>query len=180
MALQYYYSIKNRARTPSAAFLQGLSSSLLPLHSARKASNIYDIEVIKEDGPRVLVHYIGYSSEYDEWKSKEEVLLKKPVVMTGDFDPITELSCSIKRKLLPSRPEDPQVKIKLPTTQEAFNSLCSFGHPDKHAKTYGIPSYECLEHLLGRKWYMRIANRNGDFSYAVLPTVKFYLVRQET
>ena len=31
-----------------------------------------------------------------------------------------------------------------------------------------------LEDLLGEKWYIRITNRNGDFSYVVPSTVSFY------
>ena len=43
---------------------------------------------------------------------------------------------------------------------------------------YGITKYGELDNLLGRKWFIRGLNENGDFCYAILKTVSFYLKRR--
>ena len=167
--LQCLSSIKERRRVPSTAAVAAQLEALSPPPRQRqiRADTLYDIEVIEEDGPRVKVHYIGYDSTYDEWKLKEEIALRaaKP---TTDFHPFTELACQIKRKLHPSRHEDPGVRLQVPTTKEA-----QLGTPK--GKVYTINAYEDLSPILGDKWHLRITNRNGDFSYVVLSTVQFHL-----
>ena len=82
----------------------------------------------------------------------------------------------IKRKLLPSRHVDPDVKIQVPGTEESISTLICRGKPSCKSKNrFGISSYADLDDLLGEKWHIRITNRNGDFSYVVLSTVSFYL-----
>ena len=39
---------------------------------------------------------------------------------------------------------------------------------------YGIKAYKDLNELLGDQWHLRVANINGDFSYAVLQTIQFH------
>ena len=31
--------------------------------------------------------------------------------------------------------------------------------------------------LLGKRWHNRVVNVNGDFSYAILETIRFYLIQ---
>ena len=40
---------------------------------------------------------------------------------------------------------------------------------------YGITKYGDLDSLLGSKWFIRGLNESGDFCYAILKTVSFYL-----
>ncbi len=42
---------------------------------------------------------------------------------------------------------------------------------------YTIANYKDLDDLLGEQWHMRVANVFGDFSYAILTTIRFYLTR---
>ena len=161
--LQCIDSIKKRSRTPSIAAVEATYSQA-PSLQPRKAcpsDHVFDIEVIAEEGHRVKIHYIGYDSSFDEWKTKEEIILRKPVGLTTDFHPLTELACQIKRKLYPSRHESPDVRIQIPTTNEAFDSLTS--KATRKAKEYTLQRYQDLEGELGPKWFLRVINRNGDF-----------------
>ena len=176
--LQCYQSIKDRKRIPSSAAIESqLQEAELCLPSRprqRKDTKLYDVEVIEEDGARVKVHYIGYGSELDEWKPREEVTLKPQDIMHTDFHPLTELACQIKKSLLPSKHEDPTVRIQVPGSREAFEQLASVG--TKKAKNrYTINAFNDLTTLLGDKWFLRIANKVGDFSYVILSTVEYHL-----
>ena len=42
---------------------------------------------------------------------------------------------------------------------------------------YTISKYSDLDELLGDHWYIRVVNINGDFSYAILATIRFYLTQ---
>ena len=70
----------------------------------RNKNQLYEIEIVAEEGLKVKVHYCGYSEEYDEWKLKSEIQYIKPQFneVEQDFSPLTELARAIKRKLLPS------------------------------------------------------------------------------
>ena len=35
---------------------------------------LFQVEVIEKDSSKCRVHYVGYSSAYDEWKEKEEIV----------------------------------------------------------------------------------------------------------
>lgn len=45
------------------------------------------------------MHYRGYSSDFDEWKEKTEVVLNKPKFETTEreWSSVTELACAIKK-----------------------------------------------------------------------------------
>ena len=40
---------------------------------------------------------------------------------------------------------------------------------------YKLKSYTDLNHLLGRNWHFQGLNANGDYGYAVLDTIDFYI-----
>ena len=106
-SLQCLDAVKNRTtRVPSRVATEALSPLRLPRREAiHKRSNLYEVEVVEEKGALVKVHYTGYSSIYDEWKPKDEVVLNKPNFFDSDeqeWSPVTELACSIKKHLLPS------------------------------------------------------------------------------
>ena len=127
------------------------------------------------------MHYTGYSSEYDEWKEKGDIVFSKPVfpptITEEPISPLTELACAIKKKLLPSRSEDPEVRIQLPCDMSSFRlirdrGLLTSGQADNGR--YSITSYQDLDPVLGEKWYYRISNTVGDFSYVILETLTFH------
>lgn len=173
--LQCIEAVKNRTRAPSQNLIEAADQGAVTLPRKERKDKLYEIEIVAEDGPRVKVHYLGYESKYDEWKLKDEVVLKQPEnSICRDFHPLTELACQIKRKLHPSRHEDPDVRIQVPGTKESFSQLEAIGKCKSNNKLT-VSSYNDLVPLLGEKWFIRVTNRIGDFSYVVLPTVEFYL-----
>ena len=40
-----------------------------------------------------------------------------------------------------------------------------------------MAKYSDLDELLGKRWHIRVVNVNGDFSYAILETIRFYLTQ---
>ena len=54
-----------------------LSDFQLPrLRAAKDKLKLYELEIVEEDvlTQRVKVHYIGYGSEDDEWRDKDEIV----------------------------------------------------------------------------------------------------------
>ena len=79
--LQCIQSVKNRTRAPLKSLLEAAQSKVvLPrkTRSGKQADNLYEIEVVAEDGPRIKVHYVGYGAVYDEWKHKNDIIINKP------------------------------------------------------------------------------------------------------
>ena len=137
-ALQCIDSIKNRrTRLPSAKFVEASATSsqcdgsLSTRKPRSKKNQLYEIEVVDEEGSKVKVHYSGYSKEYDEWKLKSEIQYIKPCFDQDDddFSPLTELARAIKRKLLPSRSGDPEVRVQVPCDLASFQTLKELGIP---------------------------------------------------
>ena len=133
-SLQCLDAVKNRTtRVPSRVVAEALSPLRLPRREAiHKRSNLYEVEVVEEKGALVKVYYTGYSSIYDEWKPKDEVVLNKPNFFDSDeqeWSPVTKLACSIKKRLLPSRSEDPEVRIQIPCDSATFRVIQSKGVP---------------------------------------------------
>ena len=99
-SLQCIDAIKTRSRNPSSRSVEATASSpvLEKVKERREKvskNKLYDIEIVKEEGAYVKVHYCGYDSKYDEWKMKEEVVLVKPQFPLESgvkWSPITELA----------------------------------------------------------------------------------------
>ena len=76
--------------------------------------------------------------------------------------------------------EDPQVKIQLTFDNSVFTLLKDAGKPvgiSRGHQVYTIRQYSDLDDLLGNQWHFRLANINGDFSYAMLETIRFYTMK---
>ena len=124
------------------------------------------------------MHYCGYSSQYDEWRPKAEITYAKPTFQPSDnpYSPLTELACMIKKRLLPRRSDDPEVRIPIPCDLPTFQELQSLAIPSSktnHAECktqYTIEHYEDLDDVLGKMWHIRVVNETGDFSYVILET----------
>lgn len=97
------------------------------------------------------------------------------------YSPYKDLRIRIKRGLSCSRTGSPTVKISMPFDMLLFNGgLKCVGIPseERHGvQHYKIKNYEDLNELLGRDWHFRGININGDYGYAVLKTVDFYLLK---
>ena len=180
MELSSLNAVKTRARRPAQK--EGAASELLLEHCCRKErkhhpNKLYDVEVVEDDPDqeRVKIHYIGYGTEYEEWKSKSEIVICPPSrdsSTSPDVSPFSTLACCIKRKLLPNR-EDPAIRIQTPFDKENWKLL-----EEKAANTgrdLHLGAYSDLDELLGENWHYRVCNERGDFSYVILETVRYHI-----
>lgn len=137
---------------------------------------MYEIENVEEDeNDRVMIHYVGYSERYDEWRSRDDITIR-PDRITSVQEPITSpfatLACMIKKKLVPSR-EDPAIRIQLLFNHSDWQLLHNKSIPA--GREFTINSYSDIDDLMGENWYYRVVNASGDFSYAVLETIRYHL-----
>ena len=158
---------------------------------------LYPVEVIEKEDRRVKVHYVGYSTKYDEWREESDL---EPVNtsetsqgaassedMTCDgcsFEPFSlhnymYLKVKIKQSLCCTRKSSPEVRIVVPFDAITFNGgLKMLGTQSKKAQGvqhYTIKHYQDLNPLLGKHWHYRGLNVNADDGYVILETVDFYL-----
>ena len=63
-------------RNPEARDYKQLSTVHFPRpKSVRNTDNLYELKVIDDVyTSRVKVHYVGYGSEYDEWRDKADIV----------------------------------------------------------------------------------------------------------
>ena len=176
--------MKERARTPSRR-AQDSSAQAVPTRSQRVRSNpnqLYEIQIVEEEDYKVKIHYVGYSSIHDEWIRRSDIVLKppKPSRPSPELSLLSVLACSIKQKLNPSRKEDSAVRIQFPFDTENFQLLKQKGKALRKSRGHDIftlQQYSDLDELLGERWFLRIANTNGDFSYVILCTIRFYITQ---
>ena len=96
-----------------------------------------------------------------------------------EYDFYQELAMRIKSTLLAKRKANPVTRIDMPFDRAAFErGLKSHGQVKQYSRgthRYKIAHYSDIEDLLGKNWHYRGVNSAGDFCYAILETVEFYL-----
>ena len=156
-------------------------------HRPRQKSELYPIEVIERDdeAKRVKVHYTGYGSSDDEWKDEDDIVdltqgcdVEPTHLITPTFNLYQQLALKIKGSLQSSRKGTPEVRIVMDFDKLQFDGgirrVGTLKTKKGHDK-FAIKNYSDLDEFLGRKWFIRGINSNGDFCYAMLETVRFYL-----
>lgn len=143
--------------------------------------SVYENEC--DDQGRVKVHYIGYGSEYDEWREPTGLVhLDSPCVVSEKYDFHQELALRIKSALIASRKSNPSVKIIMPFDKHVFcEGLGSLGYvhkSTKHLTRYRITQYSDLDDILGKGWHFRGLNSVGDFCFVVPETIEYHLHRR--
>ena len=171
-------TLQCRSRTPTKNIeASAVSPSHFNLRQQRRQQaskkKTYDIEIV-EDESRVKVHYCEYSSEFDEWKLKSEVMYAKPTFEPSEqqFSPLTELACAIKKRLLPRCSDDPEVRIQVPCDLRSFRVLQGLGKPCKGGvmtdtdckQQYTINDFHDLDDVLGKK----MASKGSEHSWRFL------------
>ena len=158
-----------------------------PRRSAR--AELYPVEVLErdEETKRVKVHYTGYGSSDDEWKDESDVVdltqengendVEPQHLITPTFYLYQQLALRIKISLQSSRKGNPEVRITMDFDKLLFDGgIRRVGTlKNKQRVRYTIRNYSDLDEFLGSKWFIRGLNSNGDFCYAMLKTVCFYL-----
>ena len=102
---------------------------------------------------------------------------------TSDFSLYRQLSLKIKRSLKSSRKSNPEVRIDMDFDKYVYDEhMRRLGtHKKKYRgnDAYHINHYSDLDKLLESKWFIRGINSHGDFCYAILDTVEFYLRKKQ-
>lgn len=191
-------SVPKRTRTSTKSHSKENSES---------PDRLYRLRVLEEDKENdlVKVRYIGYSSNYDEWRSRKDV-----VRLNGDeqgsssdenddtnpseslhglsvakrmkqFCLYEELGSRIKSLLLSYRKADPVCCISMSFDTIYFDGLirrsANLSSRTSHSRRqmYTVPTLTKLDDILGCRWYIRGINAAGDFCFVTPGTVKFYL-----
>ena len=163
------------------------------------SDELYRLRVVDEDDSMVKVRYIGYSSDFDEWRRKDDIveLSDDESLSESDDDSrqlslgslqrfclFEELALRIKELLISSRKKDPMCRIVMSFDRMSFDSLliratvvpkAGSSKTSSKRSVYSIQHMTQFEDLLGNRWYIRGLNAAGDFCFVTPGTVRFYL-----
>ena len=129
----------------------------------------------------VYVHYIGWPTKYDEWRSASEVLDIPEEFLTSTEESrklfFANFRTSIKESLHGIRKADSLVELRLPIAKDIFAEVAELGSKDKK----GAIRFEFanLVAVLGDNFHYRIFNRHGDFAYIRDDTLSCRLCERE-
>lgn len=90
------------------------------------------------------------------------------------------LSRKIKHQLFATKRESPEVRVEEVLERDIYDVYLSHIGEIKNCRGRRIHCVnniqdESLSALLGAKWFERILNKNGDFSYIITGTIQFWL-----
>ena len=140
------------------------------------AGSLYPVTVMSASASgRLLIHYVGYSSKYNEWRQPGELVqLDSPCIVPEKYDLHQDLALNIKALLVSKCKSNPVCRVDMPFDKGLFdNGLRLAGYISKSLKGIDhlkISKYEELNELLGINWHYRRLNSNGDFCYAIIFT----------
>ena len=144
------------------------SSLRLPRQVRVPTKQMYEIEVVETEKERVKIYYVGYSHMYDEWELKSEIKYHPPPVNRGEVPEFSFFTGQVKSELVPSRKEDPSVRVQIPFEKDLFHSTLAVSG----TRVQDIASTWARTGIFVSTNYVY-----GDFSYAVLDTVHYHLHR---
>ena len=172
-----------------------IKSERNPGGNLRKDKNFYEAEIkeIDADNNKVLVHFTGYPSKYDEWKEigDEFPVVKVEKYHLPDSSTVEEramhvfrnLYCEVKKKLRSDRKDDPNVRVEINIDNDIFDLyLANLGENASktgNTKRRNIVLNSELDDVLGRNWYVRVKNALGDFGAVIEGTVQYWLTERE-
>lgn len=195
-AMEEPIATRRPRRALKAVNYRQLENPKLPKSSVcATRDKLYPITVLEEDHSKVKIHYVGYSSAFDEWREQSELeclaedeadsevtTSTAEAVATVPYRPYSmynALRMKIKQALNCGRRASPVINIIMPFDLIQFNGgLKSVGilskkvHGTQH---YQINHYRDLTPLLGGNWHYRGLNDRGDYGYVMLNTVDFCL-----
>ena len=150
--------------------------------TVKPTDDLYAIEVLEEKDDQVKIHYTGYSSEYDEWRSKDDVVQPEEPERYRPFDHHQQLAYAIKSSLFSGRDRDPSIRLEVPFDKLIFDGglktagkLVKVVRGEEH---YTIERYQDLSPFLGEHWFVRGINAHLDFCAVLAETVTFHLHRK--
>ena len=152
--------------------------------ASRSQDRLYPVTILEQDCAKVIVHYIGYSSNYDEWKYEDELVDEggESCESQAAYQPYSlyyNLRLRVKQALACGRKSSPVIKIVMSFDPVLFNGgLKAVGVPFKvvqGVQHYKIKKYQDLDFYLGSSWHYRGLNSSGDYNFVELETVDFWL-----
>ena len=168
----------------------------------RSDSTVYRLNILEEDESRGLVKisYIGYGSEWDEWRRREDIIelddedagdqddhsmdccAMRQSLQMSPLNLYEQLATNIKAQLVSYRKRNPYSRISMNFDSIYFEGLIQRGSViprTKHLKqqVYTVTRLSKFNDILGNRWYIRGLNPSGDFCYVKPNTVEFYLKR---
>ena len=152
----------------------------------QNADKLYAVEIVEANEDKVKIHYTGYSSKYDEWRAREDIVEPSSseqssghIELYQPFNVHTHLAYAIKTSLFSGRERDPGVRLEVPFDRLVFQGglksagkLVRIARGEEH---YTIEQYQDLVPYLGEQWYIRGINAHLDFCAVLVETVTFYL-----
>jgi len=181
---------KRRRRTVDYKALADVRLPRASRKSGVKRDKLYPVKVVDKnsDNGLVKIHYVGYSSAYDEWRNEAEVVesneasVEVSCELVKPFSLYEQLCNRIKCALNSGRKDSPSVRIDMPFDKLLFDgglrSLGTLVRTYRGTERYRINHYRDLNPLLGVNWHFRGLNCNGDFCYAILASVQFYVYKR--
>ena len=147
---------------------------------------LFRLNVLEEDHAtgRVKVSYVGYGSECDEWKGRDEVVEIEPesenkCENSSDFEVVISqpqplnlfqvLATNIKSSLVSTRKGNPCCRINMHFDSIYFEGLKQRGilqlsrQKNCRKDIYTVAKLSKLNDIVGHRWYIRGLNKHGDF-----------------
>lgn len=180
-------ALRRGKRDRSTVNYREVEALKLPRASRSQPSSrdkLYSVTILEQDEDKVKVHYVGYSSIYDEWKHENELEEDEEAACESPdtYKPYSlydNLRLRVKQALTCGRKSSPMVKIVMNFDCVQFNGgLKAVGVPSKvihGVQHYRIRNYKDLDPYLGSSWHYRGLNNNGDYNFVELETVDFWL-----
>ena len=120
---------------------------------------LYPINLVERAGTRVLIHYVGYVSDFDEWREEKDLVnMPSPCLTTECYDLHQDLALKIKSSLTSKRKSNPIVRVDIPFDKKMFcQGLQCKGTESRTVRGvtyYKISNYKDLDELLGHNWHI--------------------------
>lgn len=164
----------------------------LPKEKRTPRDQLYPVTVLDRNESQVKIHYVGYTSTHDEWRDISELEQLETAENDGEsassaplhpYSLYMDLSIKIKQALTCGRKGSPIIRIAMSFDLIQFNGgLKEAGFLSRKFRgieRFKIKQYRDLNSLLGKNWHYRGLNANGDYGYALLDTVEFYIFKSK-
>ena len=96
-----------------------------PKRNRKDNSRLYPIDILerRQEGgqSQIKIHYVGYSSVYDEWREASEVYTPERAIPYIPYSLYADLASRIKASLALGRKADPEIRIDMPFDKVAFD-----------------------------------------------------------
>ena len=138
---------------------------------------LFNFQILREDGDRVYVHWVGWGSKYDSWINKSDIISKDEIPQPAEAEVgegeglspeqtfFTRLRYETKKRLKVGYKSSAVVRMRLDCPRSALNTLKRTNHTKEGSRL--CFSNSDLTGLLGANWHVRILNKERDFVHVV-------------